>query len=148
MDRDRRELEAYRYCLNMEVYEGDLDPEEAERLWAALAVDETVYVGVYNANLERYEVVTGAVKGKWRVFPSDRYPFAVAVELSSDVGWGTTRHEAGETVPVALEWLSRSSPDIDPSRAELGSMHLAELPEVRLYRGQVVPAGEPVPHAA
>lgn len=148
MDTDRRELDNYRHSLSTEVYEGNLDEEEADRLWAALAVDEIVYVGVYNANLGQYEVVTGAVKGKWRVFPSDRYPFSVAVELGADVGWGTTRHEAGETVPVALEWLSRSSPDIDTARAELGSMHLAELPEVRLHRGQVVPAGEPVPNAA
>lgn len=145
MDRDRRELEAYRDCLNREVHEGNTDAEEADRLWAPLAVGEIVYAGVYNANLGQYEVVTGTVKGKWRVFPSEKYPFSVAVELGADVGWGITRREAGESVPVALEWISRSSPDIDTSRAELETVHLAELPEVRLYRGQVVPEGEPMP---
>lgn len=145
MDRDRRELESYRACLNWEVYEGTIEPEEAERLWAPLALEEVVYAGVYNANLERYEVVTGTVKGRWRVYPSDRYPFSVAVELAADVGWGVSRHEAGETVPVALELVSRSSPDLDRERPELGSMHLCELPEVRLYRGQVVAGGERVP---
>jgi len=145
MDKDRRELEAYRDCLNRDVYEGNIEPDEADRLWAPLTVDEVVYAGVYNANLERYEVVTGTVKGRWRVYPSDRYPFSVAVELAADVGWGVTRHEAGETVPVALELISRSSPDMNRRLPELGSMHLSELPKVRLHRGQVVPEGEPVP---
>lgn len=105
----------------------------------ALAVDETVYVEVWDAKSGRHHSTPGLVKGRLKVYYSDRFPWLVAVELGRDVadGYG---YEAGDVIIVAPELVSRSeSVSVMPINSEFGDHHLSGLPEVEVRKHRLVP---------
>ena len=105
---------------------------------AALAVDEAVYVEVWDARSGRHHSTPGLVKGRLKVHYSDRYPWLVAVELGRTVadGYG---YEAEDVIIVAPELVSRSeSVSVMPINSEFGDDHLSELPQVEVRRNRIV----------
>lgn len=113
----------------------------------ALAAGEVVHVEVWDAHSGHHHSVPGIVKGKWRAYPKDRYPWHVAVELSRTVGAGYTDRR-GDVVLAEPEMVSRSeSVSIMPINSEFWDEHLAGLPEVRVRQCRVVPEVEGVADA-
>lgn len=117
---------------------------ECEKDWVGgpvekLRVDEAVYVEVWDAHSGHHHSVPGLVKGKWRVFPKDRYPWHVAVELGRTVGAGYG-YEEKDVVFAMPEMVSRSeSVSVMPINSEFGEDHVADLPEVAVRQYRIVP---------
>lgn len=103
-----------------------------------LKVGEVVYAEVYDAKAGHYFSVTSVVKGKWRVYPSDKYPWHVVVELRCDVGEGYG-YQAEDVVPVDPQRVSREqSTSVMPTGSEFGEIHTTDLPEVKFRQYRLV----------
>lgn len=105
---------------------------------APLKVGEVVYAEVYDAHAGHYLSVPSTVKGRWRVYAADRYPWQVAVELSCDAGEGFG-YQAGDVTSVMPNLVSRTLSDsVMPTGSELSEEHTVDLPEVKIREYRLV----------
>jgi len=109
--------------------------------WVApLAVDEVVFVQVWNIKTSRWEFTGAKVKGKQVGFDPVR-PGWIAVELCEGLP-ETGDYRAGDVITRAASMLYRRKPVTHSEAAQRSELERAgakALPQVHVRRGRIVP---------
>jgi len=106
-----------------------------------LRVGEQVFAEIWANRFGGYATLAVIVKGKWRIYPTERYPWWVAIEIT-DASMSGLVYDAGDVVVVAAAMVSRSFSEIvAPTGSEFAQEHLTGLPEVQVHHRRIVPEG-------